>query len=100
MIQVLMFVQNIAYYAEMLPTTNELVLFKYTDRGEKKKVEIINGASHKWKEITSLICNIPNMTNKLEQEYRGNPNECLRQTFINYFISKKPRVYPELEWND
>ena len=82
----------------MLPSVNELVLFKYMDRGEKKKLEIINGASHKWKDIASLICDNPNMTNKLEQEYRGNPNECLRQTFINYFISKKPQGYTQ-DWN-
>ena len=93
-----MFVQHITYFAEMLPTVNELVLFKYMDRGEKKKLEIINGASHKWKDIASLICDNPNMTNKLEQEYRGNPNECLRQTFINYFISKKPQGYTQ-DWN-
>ena len=63
----------------MLPTINELVVFK-------------------WKDITSLICDNPNMTNKLEQEYCGNPSECLRQTFINYFISKKPQGYTQ-DWN-
>ena len=66
-------------YAEMLPTINKLVVFK-------------------WKDIASLICDNPNMTNVVEQEYHGNRNECLRQTFINYFINKKPRGYTQ-DWN-
>ena len=82
----------------MLPTINELVLFKYTERGERKKVEIISRASHKWKDIASLICSDANTTSKLEDKYRGDPNECLRQTFINYFIDKKPQGYTQ-DWN-
>ena len=94
-----MFVHNITYYAVMLPTINELVVFKYMDRGEKKKLEIISRASHKWKDIASLICSDANTTSKLEDKYRGDPNECLRQTFINYFIDKKPQGAYTQDWN-
>ena len=94
-----MFVHNITYYAVMLPTISELVLFKYTKRGEKKKLKIISKASHKWKDIARLICSDANITSKLENNYHGDPNECLRQTFIDYFIDKKPQGGYTQDWN-
>ena len=35
---------------------------------------------------------------KLEHKYRGDPNECLKQTFNDYFINKKPLGYTQ-DWN-
>ena len=75
-----------------------MVLLKYTDKGKKEKLQIINKASHKWKDIASLICGDANVTTKLEDKHRGDPNECLRQTFIGYFIDKKPQRYTQ-DWS-
>ena len=68
------------------------------DKGKKKKLRIISEARHKWKNIANLICGDINVTTVLEQKYRGDPEECLKQTFINYFISKKPQRYTQ-DWN-
>ena len=73
-------------------------LFKYTDKGEKKKLEIIKGAGHKWKDIASLICDGANIVSKLEEKHRGDVNECLKQVFTDYFVSKKPQDYSH-DWN-
>ena len=80
-----------------LPTLNELLVLKYTDKGKKQKVRIIREASHKWKTIASLICDDANRTTVLEQKY-SDPEECLRQTLIENFINKKPKNYTQ-DWN-
>ena len=85
-------------YADELPTLDELLILKYMDKGEKKKLRIISEASHKWTDIANLICGDPNVTSVLEQKYHGDPNKCLKQTFISYFISKKPQRYTQ-DWN-
>ena len=63
-----------------------------------QKIRIISEASHKWKDIANLICGDVNITSVLEQKCHGDPNECLKQTLINYFISKKPQGYTQ-DWN-
>ena len=80
------------------PTLDDLVVLKYVDKGEEKKVRIINEASHKWKDIVSLICSDANRIRVLEQLYRGDPTECLRQAFVENFIDKKPQKYSK-DWN-
>ena len=65
---------------------------------EKKRVSIINEASHKWKDIASLICDDPNKIRAIEQQHQGNPNECLRQTLLDDFLDKKPEGYSH-DWN-
>jgi hypothetical protein len=79
------------------PTLDELLILKYTDKGEKKRLGIINEACHMWKDITTLICNDRNIVRVLEQQYRGDPKECLRQTFVDNFIYKKPQNYSQ-DW--
>ena len=81
-----------------VPTLDELMILKYTDKGEKKKLRIISKASHKWKDIASLICDDANKTSILEQKYQNDPNECLRQVFIHNFINKKPHNYTQ-DWS-
>ena len=66
---------------------------KYTDEREEKNVRIIKEASHKWKDIASLICDNPNKANILEDENRGKHEHCLRQTLVDDFIHKKPMDY-------
>ena len=73
-------------------------MLKYKNKGEERKVHIINDASHKWKDIASSICNDHNKIRVLEQQHPGNPYECLRQTFINDFLNKKPTGYSQ-DWN-
>jgi hypothetical protein len=85
-------------YTDELPTLDELLILKYTDKGKKHRVRIINEASHKWKDIANLICGDVNVTSKLEDKHRGDPNECLKRTFVDYFISKKPQRYTQ-DWN-
>ena len=85
-------------YTDELPTLEELLILKYTDKGKKQKVRVISEASHKWKNIASLICGDVNVATILEQKYHGDPKECLRQTFIDYFINKKPQGYTH-DWN-
>ena len=88
---------NIAF-ADELPTLDELLILKYTDKGKKHKLRIVDEASHKWKDIANLICGDVNVTIKLEDLCRGDPNECLKRTFIDYFINKKPQGYTR-DWN-
>ena len=85
-------------HADELPTLDELVILKYTDEGTRHKVRIINEASHKWKDIANLICNDVNVTIKLEEKFRGDSNESLKRTLIDYFINKKPQRYNQ-NWN-
>lgn len=92
-----MFVNN-CHYLDKLPTLKELTLLKYTEGKETKKVNIISEASYKWKDIASLICNVPNKIGALEQKHRGDPNECLRQTLIDDFLNKKPQGYSQ-DWS-
>ena len=88
------------YYAlaDNVPSLDELVILKYADKGATKRVRIISTASHKWKEIASIISNDAHQTSVLEEKYRSDPNECLRQVFIQYFIDKKPQKYSH-DWN-
>jgi hypothetical protein len=85
-------------YTDESPTLDELLILKYTDEGKKHKVRIINEASHKWKDIANLICGDVNVTNVLKEKCCGDPNECLKQTFIDHLINKKPRGYTQ-DWN-
>ena len=85
-------------YTDELPTLDELLILKYTDEGKQHKLRIVKEASHKWKDIANLICDDVNVTNKLEDKYLGDSNECLKQTFIGYFINKKPQGYTQ-DWN-
>ena len=82
-------------YTDKLPTLDELMILKYTDKGEKMKLRIISEASYKWKDIASLICDDSNKIRVLEQD---NPNECLRQIFIHDFINRKPKNYTQ-DWS-
>ena len=76
-----------------------LLILKYTDEeGEKKKIRIISEASHQWKDIANLLCSDANITSVLEQKWRGDPNECLKATFIDNFINKKPENYSQ-DWD-
>jgi hypothetical protein len=84
--------------ADKLPTLDELLILKYKDKGERRKLRIITDASHKWKNIANLVCGDINVTSVLEQKCRGDPEECLKQTFIENFISKKPQGYSQ-DWN-
>ena len=81
-----------------LPTLDELLILKYTEEGKRHKVRIIKEASHKWKDIANLISGDVNVTNILKEKCGGDPNECLKQTFIDYFINKKPQKYTQ-NWN-
>ena len=85
-------------FVDKLPTLSELMIFKYKDKGESNKLRIIHSASHKWKDVTNLICNDPNIYHVLEQKHRGDPEECLREVFIRYFIDRKPLYYSQ-DWN-
>ena len=88
----------ILYDTGKSPTLDELLILKYTDKAEKKKLRIISKACHVWKDIATLICNDSNMTTVLEQKCRGDPKECLKQTFNDNFINKKPQKYSQ-DWN-
>ena len=63
-----------------------------------EKLRIISEASHKWKDIANLLCGDTNITSVLEQKCHSDPNECLKQTFIDHFISKKPQDYSQ-DWS-
>ena len=81
-----------------LPTLKELMMLKYKDKGQEKKVRIIKEASCKWKDIASLICENPNKVKVLEDENRGRHEDCLRQTLVEDFINKKPTDYSQ-DWS-
>ena len=75
-----------------------MLKFKYTERGEKKNLEIISRASHKWRDIASLLSDDPNVANTVEKKHPGDVNECLKLVFTDYFIGKKPQDYSH-DWN-
>jgi hypothetical protein len=85
-------------YTDELPTVEELLILKYTNKGKKQKIRIISEARHKWRDVANLICDDTNITSVLEQQYRGDPSECLKQAFITGFITKKPQGYTQ-DWN-
>ena len=87
---------GICIHADKLPTLHELTILKFADeRGEVNKVRIISEATHKWRDIASLICDDPNKTRDLEVKYHSDSNECLRQVFIENFINRKPQKYSQ-----
>ena len=86
------------FYTDTVLSLKQLTLLKYTDKGEKKKLNIIEGARHKWKDVASLICDDPNKLSTLEQQYQSKPQECLRQIFIDDFINKEPQDYSQ-DWS-
>ena len=71
---------------------------KYTDKGEVKILRIIKEASHKWKDIASLICGDVSTIQVLEWKHRGYPNACLIQILVENFINKRPEDYAQ-DWN-
>ena len=75
-----------------------MTLLKYSEGRKKIKVSIIKEASHKWKDIASLISDAPNRISVLEQEHQGKPEDCLRQTLTEDFIGKKPKKYSH-DWS-
>ena len=75
-----------------------MLVLKYTDKGEKKKVRIIGDASHKWKDIASLLSSDTNVVSVLDQKCRGDPSECLKEAFVDNFINKKPEKYSQ-DWD-
>lgn len=81
-----------------VPTPSELMILKYEDKGEIKRVRIINKASPKWKDIAMLICDDASEISILEQRYQNDPKECLRQLFIHNFIDQKPQNYTQ-DWS-
>ena len=92
-IYILVFYSN--FYVDELPTLSELMMLKYQEKGELRRVHIIEEASHKWKDIASLLCDDPNKVRILEQQHPGDTLECLRQTFIDEFLDKKPELYSQ-----
>jgi hypothetical protein len=87
-------------YTDESPTIEEFLLLKYTHKGKKENLRIINEASHKWKDIANIICGGANVTTKLEDKHRGDPND---KHSLQHFIGKKPHgtgVYSRLEWSD
>ena len=85
-------------YTDELPTLKELIILKYTEKGERKKLSILNEAYNGWKDIAGLICDDPNKMSILEQDLRGNPKDCLLLVLIEDFIDKKPQTYSQ-DWS-
>ena len=88
----------IIYFTDKTPTLRELTRLKYMEKGEEKKLHIIKEASHKWKDIASIICDNQNIVSVLEQQCLGKPYDCLRQTFTDDFINNKPGDYSQ-DWS-
>ena len=84
-------------HATAIVTLPQLVVVKYKDEAlNNQKVRIISSAKHKWKDIASLICTDANKVCALEKQY-SDPSDCLRQVFIDCFISNKPEKYTQ-DW--
>ena len=78
----------------------DLQVLKFIDKndGQKKRLRIIDRASRKWKEITGLISTNQNKADTLWEQCNNRPSDCLRQAFIDCFISNKPAKYSQ-DWN-
>ena len=93
----LIFIQEFTFNPDKLPTLKELIRLKYIEFGEEKKLYIIKEASHKWKDIASVISDDPNRISVLEQQHPGRPQDCLQQTLVDDFINQKPEDYSQ-DW--
>ena len=82
---------------DKLPTLANLVHLKYKeDDGMVKRLRIITEASHKWKNIASLISDSITIS-AVELQYRSDPEDCLRRILYDYFIEQKPEDYSQ-DW--
>ena len=84
--------------ADTIVTLQELTVLKFKEKsGNVKKTRIISEASHKWRDIACLLCDdpVPSLSSKY---YTEDPQNLLRQIFVDYFIDKKSRMYPQT-WN-
>ena len=77
----------------------DLQLLKYKGKdGKVQRLNVISRASHKWKRIADRISNNPSKTDSLSLQCNHNPSECLRQLFIDCFISNKPANEYSQDW--
>ena len=77
----------------------QLIVLKYVDKGEEKRIHILDEAVSKWKEIGYLVYpdSDRNKVSTLERQYKEH-NECLQQIFREGFLDNKPENYSQ-DWN-
>lgn len=74
-------------------------MLKYKNSsGNDHRLTIIDRACHKWREIAALISSNPNKAACLEMQYGNEPSCCLRQLFIECFITNKPAGNYSQDW--
>lgn len=73
----------------------DLILLK---GGDGQRIRIVDLASHKWKDIASLLVSDYSQAVSLEKVHRGDPHECLREVFAKYFLDRKPESYSN-DWH-
>ena len=65
----------------------------------KSRVKIIEEASSKWMFIASRLSDDPNKATSLSLGFKGDPEKCLRQLFVDCFINKKPANNYTQDWD-
>lgn len=66
--------------------------------GDHKQTTIIDRICHKWEDIASLLSKKDNTVAVISQRHQNNPSQCVRQVFLDCFISNKPDHYSQ-DWN-
>ena len=83
----------------VLLAIRELQVLKYTAvNGILQRIRIIERASHKWRQIGDVISSNPNIAANLEQQFYNNPQLCLRQLFIDNFMTNEPAGEYSQDW--
>ena len=86
------------YAIDERPTLDELLILKYTDKGEKKRIRIIREACHMWKDIATFICHDRNIIRVLEQKHHGDPQRVLDTNICRQFHQQKTqKLFSRLE---
>ena len=75
----------------------QLQKLEYTKNGEKKTINIISKAAHRWTDAASLIAEDSNVIRNLRDQHRGNNVEAFKQLLMDYFIDEKPFGYTQ-DW--
>jgi hypothetical protein len=76
----------------------QLRMLEYTKNGEKKTINIISKAAHRWTDFAGLIAEGTHVLGNLRDQHRGNNEEAFKQLLTDYFIEQKPSFGYTQDW--
>lgn len=76
----------------------QLMMLEYTKNGEKRTINIIRKAAHRWTDAAGLISEGTHVIRNLRDQHRGNNEEAFKQLLTDYFIEEKPSFGYTQDW--